>query len=92
MLRSGLKLPSGAYVNKTNPPIPQGDVWSWVVIALVLCAVTVAPRFGRNACGLAVEDRAFARIPDRKVSRQNPPGVGRTLRTGDGLVAKHNSS
>jgi hypothetical protein len=29
-------------MNKTNPPIPQGDVWSWVVIALVLCAVTVA--------------------------------------------------
>jgi hypothetical protein len=29
-------------MSKTNTSPPQGDVWSWVVMALVLCAVTVA--------------------------------------------------
>jgi hypothetical protein len=29
-------------MSKTKRPPQQGDVWSWVVIGLVLCAVTVA--------------------------------------------------
>jgi len=31
-----------AYMNKTKRPTQQGDVWSWVVIGLVFCAVTIA--------------------------------------------------
>jgi hypothetical protein len=33
---------SSAHMNKTKRPTQQGDVWSWVVIGLVLGVVTVA--------------------------------------------------
>jgi hypothetical protein len=29
-------------MDKTNKPTQQGDIWSWVVIGLVFCAVTAA--------------------------------------------------
>jgi hypothetical protein len=33
---------SDVQMDKANTPTPQGDVWSWVVIGLVFCAVTAA--------------------------------------------------
>ena len=42
VLRCGLQVTGGSAMNKTDTPTPQGDVWSWIVIGLVFCAVAVA--------------------------------------------------
>jgi hypothetical protein len=34
---------SSVHMDNTNTPTQQGDVWSWVVIGLVFCAVAAAP-------------------------------------------------